>query len=256
MLDLKQIESFYPEPLRVFKKNLLREYLQYKILDIVFNSELSNKLIFMGGTAIRIVHGSSRFSEDLDFDNFNLHKAEFENLTNLIESKLTLEGYTVEIRNVFKGAFHCYIGFQNLLYDAKLSGHTQEKLMIRIDTEAQGIEYSPDQVILNKFDVFTRINVVQLAMLLSQKILAILYRKRPMGRDFYDTIFLLSRTKPDFFYLKMKADITSMGELKGIILRRCEKLDFKKLVKDIKPFLVYNEDAKKIYLFSDYIKSV
>jgi len=29
MLDIKQIESFYPEHLRAFKKNLLREYLQF-----------------------------------------------------------------------------------------------------------------------------------------------------------------------------------------------------------------------------------
>ena len=29
MLDIKQIESFYPEPLRAFKKKLLREYLQF-----------------------------------------------------------------------------------------------------------------------------------------------------------------------------------------------------------------------------------
>lgn len=33
MLDMSQIESFYAEPIRVFKKNILREYLQYKILD-------------------------------------------------------------------------------------------------------------------------------------------------------------------------------------------------------------------------------
>ena len=36
MLDLKQIESFYPEYLRSFKRNLLREYLQYKILEAIF----------------------------------------------------------------------------------------------------------------------------------------------------------------------------------------------------------------------------
>ena len=29
MLDIKQIESFYPELLRAFKKNLLRDYLQF-----------------------------------------------------------------------------------------------------------------------------------------------------------------------------------------------------------------------------------
>ncbi len=113
MLDLKQIESFHPEPLRVIKKNLLRKYLQYKILDIIFNSELSNKLIFMGGIAIRLVHGSSRFSEILDFDNFNLDKSKFENLTNLIESKLTLDGYTVEIKIFFlKKRFIVTFGFK------------------------------------------------------------------------------------------------------------------------------------------------
>jgi hypothetical protein len=38
MLDLHQIESFYPEHLRAFKKNILREYLQYKVLDIIYDS--------------------------------------------------------------------------------------------------------------------------------------------------------------------------------------------------------------------------
>lgn len=69
MLELSQIESFYPESLRPFKKNLLREYLQYKILEIIFLSEFAQGLSFMGGSAIHIVHGLPRFSEDLDFDN-------------------------------------------------------------------------------------------------------------------------------------------------------------------------------------------
>jgi hypothetical protein len=35
MLSLAQIESFYPENLRFYKRNLLREYLQYIILEIM-----------------------------------------------------------------------------------------------------------------------------------------------------------------------------------------------------------------------------
>ncbi|MBC8184419.1 nucleotidyl transferase AbiEii/AbiGii toxin family protein [candidate division KSB1 bacterium] len=256
MLELKQIESFYPEPMRVFKRNLLREYLQYKILDIIFNTEFSNKLVFMGGTANRIVHGNNRFSEDLDFDNFNLNNSEFKNLTEIISKKLSLEGYEVETRNIFKGAFHCYIGFRNLLYETKLSGHKKEKLMIRLDTEAQGIEYDPDKIILNKFDVFTRINVVPRPMLLAQKILAILYRKRSMGRDFYDTIFLLSNTRPDFDYLKIKADIKTIDELKSRLGQKCQVLNFKQLAKDVEPFLINHEDTKRVLLFYDYIKNL
>ncbi len=61
MLDIKQIESFYPENLRPFKRNLLREYVQYKILETVYESDWSQKLVFTGGTAIHLLHGNTRF---------------------------------------------------------------------------------------------------------------------------------------------------------------------------------------------------
>ena len=38
MISLSQIEQYYPEKLRGFKKNILREYLQYKILEIIFSA--------------------------------------------------------------------------------------------------------------------------------------------------------------------------------------------------------------------------
>jgi len=59
MFELSQIESFYPKPQWVFKKNILREYLQYKILDIIYDSRYASRLAFMGGTAIKIIHGST-----------------------------------------------------------------------------------------------------------------------------------------------------------------------------------------------------
>ncbi|GAG67266.1 unnamed protein product, partial [marine sediment metagenome] len=99
MLNLKQIESFYPENLRIYKKNLLREYLQYVILDIIYSSKHGSRLVFMGGTAIHMIHGNRRFSEDLDFDNRGLSKEDFEDLSENIFRKLELYGYSVEIQN-------------------------------------------------------------------------------------------------------------------------------------------------------------
>lgn len=75
MISINQIAQYYPESLRGFKRNILREYLQYKILEIIFNSRLSPKLSFLGGTALRIVHENKRFLEDLDFDNFKLSES-------------------------------------------------------------------------------------------------------------------------------------------------------------------------------------
>lgn len=256
MLDIKQIESFYPEYLRIFKRNLLREYLQYKILEVIFDSKFGNKLSFMGGTAIHIIYGNNRFSEDLDFDNLSLKKQEFEQLIKLIRRRLKLEGYPIEIKNVFKKAYRCYIKIPNVLFDNGLSKHKEEKLSIQIDTEPQRFGYSPDKVIINKFDIFLRINVVPVDTLLAQKIYAIFNRKRPMGRDFYDTVFLFGRTKPDFDYLKSKLKIKYTNDLKNRLLLRCKKLNFKNLAKDVEPFLFSFSDSKRVLFFYEYIKKI
>ncbi len=80
MLDLEQIQSFFPEEIRPFRSNILREYLQYKILESVSRSKHCSLLSFMGGTCIHLVHGSPRFSEDLDFDNRGLSSVQFREL--------------------------------------------------------------------------------------------------------------------------------------------------------------------------------
>ncbi len=256
MLDMKQIESYYPETVRSFKKNILREYLQYKILDTIFSTSYSNQYAFMGGTAIRIIHGQNRFSEDLDFDNFDISAKEFEELSFILQRSLTREGYDVEIRNVIKTAYHCYISVRHLLHDQKLTGHRQEKLVIRIDTEPQLFDYAPEKIILNKFDIFTRINVVPIDILLAQKLLAILKRKRVMGRDFYDVIFLFGKTKPNYDYLNQKAEIKTLDQLKSQLLEKSKKINFEKLERDIEPFIINPSDTKKIMFFKEYIENL
>ena len=159
MLDIEQIESFYPEHLRLFRKNLLREYLQYKILEAIFESPLADRLTFMGGTCIHMVHGSPRFSEDLDFDNSGINRNEFETLSQRVKKALELQGYTVELKNTFQDAFRASLRFPGLLRDSGISGHRDEKLLIQIDTEPQGVRYGPDRFILNKFDVFSPIRI-------------------------------------------------------------------------------------------------
>ncbi len=253
MLDIKQIEPFYPEYLRPFKRSLLQEYLQYKILEIVFDSTPGERLSFMGGTAAHIIHGNTRFSEDLDFDNLGLNKNDFEQLTFLIQKKLQLEGYKAEIKNVFKDAYRCYLRFPEILFENGLSRHREEKLLIQIDAEPQEYPYSPEKVIINKFDVFLRINVVPVDILLAQKIYAIFKRRRVMGRDFYDAVFLSGKTKPDPGYLQSKLNIKDMEDLKTRLLAKCSRLNFKDLAKDVEPFLFNPSDSKKVLFFYDYI---
>lgn len=253
MLSITEIEKTYPENLRGFKRFILREYLQHKILQIIFNSKYADKLCFLGGTCLRIVHGNSRFSEDLDFDNFKLSEKAFEDISILIKRQLEREGYEIEFKNIFKGAYHCHIKFPGLLFKESLSGYKDEKILIQLDTEPQHFKFIPEPFIINKFDVFTQIFVTPLDILLSQKFYAICNRKQPKGRDFFDAVFLLAKTKPNYDYLDLKLKVNNPKDLKQKLLDRCKEIDMKAVAKDVKPFLFNSEDTKTIMLFPDYI---
>jgi predicted nucleotidyltransferase component of viral defense system len=208
----------------------------------------------MGGTATRIIHSNTRFSEDLDFDNLGLNRKDFEQLIKLIQKKLSLQGYATENRNVFKGAYRSYIRIPNILFESGLSGHKEEKMLIQVDTEPQGFYYRPDKIILNKFDVFLRTNVVPIDILLAQKIYAIFKRKRAMGRDFYDAVFLFGKTKPNLDYLKLKLKVKDSTDLKNRLLSRCKRFNFKQLAEDVEQFLFVPSDSKKVLFFYDYLQ--
>ena len=257
MLSLKEIKKFYPESLQVYERFVIREYLQYKILEIIFETPFENKLTFLGGTCLRIVHGSTRFSEDLDFDNFDLSMNDFEGLTKIIKKELERLGYEVEMRNVKKGAYHCYIRFPDVLYNEGLPIHKEEKILIQLDTESHQYTYKSDQPMLNKFDVFTQIHTTPNDILLAQKFYAVINRKRNKGRDFFDIVFLLGRGNfPNYDYLNAKINVQSPNELRQLILEKCSTLDMEDMARDVKPFLFNSKDVKKVLLFTKYLEQV
>ncbi|HBB37414.1 MAG: hypothetical protein UX02_C0001G0314 [Candidatus Moranbacteria bacterium GW2011_GWC1_45_18] len=256
MLDIKNILEEYPPELRGVPRFLYKEYLQYKILGIVFRHKLGRKLSFLGGTVLRIVHNNTRFSEDLDFDNFGLKLPEFSAIASSVKKELEEEGFLVETRIVSKGAFRCYVRFPEILQKYGLAVAKEEKILIQIDTAAHGMKYEPDIHLLNKFDVFREIRVTPPDVILSQKIFAIFNRKRSLGRDFFDVVFLLSKTKPNFKYLKAKTGIATIPALKKKLLQKCEGLDFQILARDVEPFLFDRNDREKVLKFKKVIESL
>lgn len=254
MITLDQILVFYPDNLRAFKESILKEYLQYKILNSIFNSEYANKLAFLGGTALRIVYGSTRFSEDLDFDNFALTEAEFTALSLVVQKDLILEGLDVEVSTVTRNAYRIKIRIPKLLFESGLSAMAEQRILLQVDTVPQNFEYEPDKPLLNKFDVFTQINAVPKDLLLSQKIFASLNRKRIMGRDFFDIVFLHGiGAKPNFAYLKKNIDIDNGKDLKKYLLKKTTTLNFEDLAKDVEPLLFDPRDRKKVLLFREFL---
>jgi len=255
MLSVEELLPYYPENQRTFREFILREYLQHKILQIVFDQRpYANQLCFLGGTCLRIVHGNTRFSEDIDFDNFGLTEKDFQAISATVKKELEREGYKVEMRTVLKGAFHCHVQFPGLLFKEGLSGHREQKILIQLDTEPQHFDFQPEMYILNKFDVFTEIPVTPPSLLLAQKFYTILNRKRSKGRDFYDVVFLLSRqVKPNYDYLKMKVGVGTPGALRDKVNGVCSKLDMGEMAKDVAPFLFHAADSRKVESFVKYL---
>ncbi len=255
MLALNEIRSFFPEALHKFPRFMLREYLQYKILESVYATDHANSLCFLGRTCLRIVHGNHRFSEDLDFDNLGLQEDQFVHVTDAVQKQLIREGYEVELKRVMRGAWHCYIRFPGLLFEEGLSDHREEKILIQLDTEPQQFEYAPEPVILNKFEVFTTILTSPISLLFAQKLFSILNRTRKQGRDFFDVVFLMGKgAQPDYGYLHEKTGIADAESLKQSILDTCQSLDMENLARDVEPFLFDPKSREKVVQFPAYFR--
>jgi predicted nucleotidyltransferase component of viral defense system len=257
MLSLEEIKPYYPQSLHDYEKFIIREYLQYKILEIIFESNYENKLAFLGGTCLRIVHNNNRFSEDLDFDNFDLTLNDFIGITSVVKTELERLGYEIEIRNVKKGAYHCYIRFPEILFKEGLTNHKEAKILIRLDSESHNFDYKPDQPLLNKFDVFTQINATPKDILLAQKFYTVINRKRNKGRDFFDIVYLLGQGQfPNYEYLFVKLGIDTPDMLKEKVIDKCSELNIKEMAQEVRPFLFNKKDEKRVLLFLNYIKQV
>jgi predicted nucleotidyltransferase component of viral defense system len=249
MITLTEIKNFYSSDISKFDRSILREYLQYLILSIIFTHKLGSKLSFIGGTCLRIVYGSQRFSEVIDFDNKNLSALEFAILSEYIKKELEKYGFIVEIKIIKKGAFHCKIKFSDILQENSLSPISEEKILIQVDTFDQQFEYQTETFILNKFDITKPIIITPKPVILAQKLWTITQRERAKGRDFYDIIYLLQTTKPYQEFLFAKFNTKSLKEVKANILQYISKLDLDLLANDVKPFLINATDTDKIKYF-------
>lgn len=66
MLAINQIKEL-SKSLKINETVVIREYVQLLFLKELYEEKYSENLFFKGGTAIRLILGGVRFSEDLDF---------------------------------------------------------------------------------------------------------------------------------------------------------------------------------------------
>ena len=260
MIDIEYIRSFFPPSIAResrFDRYMLKEYLQLLILDHLAITPYINKVSFIGGTNLRLIQGIDRFSEDLDFDCKGLSEEEFIAMTDSVVLYLQQNNIDVETRDKANPKFTAFrrnLYFPQMLFNLGLTGHKEERLLLKVEAQDQGVLYQPVVSTVNRMGFFFGVQVPPLDVLCAMKFAAILSRQK--GRDFYDSIFLLSKTRPNMEFLSAKAGISSIDELKSAIAERLKVIDLNHKKRDFF-HLVFNEkNAERILQFPDVVAAL
>jgi predicted nucleotidyltransferase component of viral defense system len=258
MVDLNLIKNYFPEQIRnnaLLGKSMIKEYIQLLILDYLSTTKYIRKLIFIGGTNLRLVKGIDRFSEDLDFDIKEIDKEEFLQMSEDVMQFLKRNGYKVESKDKNSPkltAFRRNIYFPKFLFDIGLSGHRDERFLIKIEAQDQGVTYPREIKNIRGCGFYFPFPVPSDAILCAMKATALLERGK--GRDFYDLMFLLGQTKPDYNFLAKRIGIKNAAELKAEINKRIKITDLKTKAKDFEHLLFNKENNKRILRFEEFFK--
>ena len=259
MIDMDYIRGFFPPSISGesrFDRYMLKEYLQLLILDHLATTPYFRKVSFIGGTNLRLIQGIDRFSEDLDFDCKEMSEEEFLQMSDNVVRYLRQNNIDVETRdrpNPHLTAFRRNLHFPQMMFNLGLTGHREERLLVKIEAQDQGVLYSNDVINVNRMGFFFGVPVPPLDVLCAMKFSAILARQK--GRDFYDAIFLLSKTRPNWDFLKARNGISSPVELLNAISKTLENVDMNQKKMDFIHLLFNGANADRILQFREIVEA-
>lgn len=230
-------------------RNFLKEYLQYPVLEFVYNGREYRNFIFTGGSCLRICFSAPRLSEDLDFD--------------LLEKdwkELPLEKMARELEIYFKEKYllsvvakrqeekRIYVKFPILKALGLAREHESDQLYVKIEPSKMAF-LSPavevDPIFRAGFNFVVR--RYSLPFLMTGKVNAILSRSwfqgkdneiDIKGRDFFDLFWYMERgVSPDFSSLQKTTGIATEAELKEKLREKIERdVTADKLTHDLRNF--------------------
>lgn len=258
--SIDSIRIFYPPAIaenKAFDPMILKEYIQCQTLEYLSRQPDTAGMAFIGGTCLRLVHGINRFSEDLDFDCKDLDQTRFLRLTDSLLTYLEKCGYKVDAKDKVSEnltAFRRSIYFPELLYSLHLSGYREQRFLLKVETQDQEIEYPLETVFLNRCGFLFPLKVAPISVLCAMKVAAVLNRGK--GRDFYDLMFLMQRTKPDYAFLEQKNGISNQAQLITQLIKKVESTDLLHKRRDFEHLLIEKSDSDRIMWFGDFVRNL
>ena len=258
----------------------LREIIQEVALLGLWRAKFFEHAAFYGGTALRILYGLDRFSEDLDFSllapspDFNLAR-----YTAFLEEEVRAFGFTVRVEMVDKAV-------DSAVQSAFLKANTRnELLVIEVGEEFAG-QVAVGQMLKVKIEVDTNpppgfttltryllqpipfaVRSYSLPDLFAGKMHAIIFRKwkkRVKGRDWYDFVWYAANY-PHLNLAHLEQRMRQTSHWSGIqplspaaftelLFEAIDRLDVTQARRDVAPFV---KDQQMLVLWShDFFRDV
>jgi predicted nucleotidyltransferase component of viral defense system len=221
-----------------------RDYLQHLILWLVYSS--SQELIFKGGTALRLVYGGNRYSEDLDFNGPD-DVAKLQSLWEKVVAGLEDFGVVAEVRNTWASAvgYSFDISFRGPLYDGR--DHSKGKVRVDVNRRPEEVETRRELVASDYDDVRPFVvTVLTLEHLMAEKVRALLVRSKP--RDLYDIWLLLHRgAQPDPALIERKLALYGITLEPGALGEALEQVraEWERDLRSLLPQFVPYQDVRE-----------
>ncbi|EFK08076.1 conserved hypothetical protein [delta proteobacterium NaphS2] len=248
--------------------NALREIVQEVALLGLWRGKFFEKAAFYGGTALRVLYGLDRFSEDMDFSLLSPSRSfDIGRYAVFLEKEAKGFGLDVRFEKIDKAV-------QTPIQSAFLKTNTRSQLLV-IETGEEMAQTIPKGRILKVkievdtdpplgFETQTRyllqpipfaVRVYSLPDLFAGKIHAILYRRwkgRVKGRDWYDLVWYAANY-PDLNLHHLEQRMRQTGDwqenrsvqwedLKAFLNRSITELNVEQARKEVEPFVRSSEN--------------
>lgn len=189
------------------------EQFEMEVLEKLHKKKALLKLIFVGGTMLRLCYGLDRYSVDLDF--WIYKKEERDKIFNDIK-KIITENYAV--KDIYNKHFTMLFEFKSNKYPRalKIEIKKEEKEIKPV----KAIAYTPHS------NIQVIVNTLSLDKMIEEKVNALIDRREI--RDAYDVEFLLKKG------IKLNIDLKKAFEIKNVILG-FKKTDYKVKLSSILP---------------------
>ena len=249
-------------------RNVVKEELQFYILNFIYHHPEYSGWIMYGGSALRIIHGLDRMSVDLDFE-----------VSNAITEKF-LNKLKKEVEEHFAKTYNAGTDFITVKITAGrglllkfhvgeelVSGHHSRQVHVKIDLNRfvapkTAIELRP----VNHDQLSFVIITYNMATLMASKLAAIFLRGirgvgkasfEEKGRDIYDLLWYMNKKiSPDFDYLIAKdVEVKDPRAFFDKLTIKINKVSDKNLRQDLSPLFLnrtyvdnWLENWRKSYL--------